>query len=593
MNIRKWIAVGLVAAAMPAFADDAPKCKLVRLANWHVRLLGTHPVLDGYVNGKKIGVVIDTGAFTSLLTKAAAERLGLATHSSGETVYGVGGGASRMLLARIDELQIGDFSAKGFRVRVAGERPFRGMDFILGQDFLQSVDVEFDYAHGAVRLYQPLDCKDRALSYWDPDAQRLPLSGSREDIIPVTVNGRKADALIDSGGGDSMVQLAFAQSLGITPSSPGVAPAACAFGLGSGMVHQWVAGFESIALGEETIRNPHLHFGELNSDWGYYRSSGPDLMLGGDFLKAHHVLISHSQGKVYITYSGGQVFPATAALECDDERVRGKSPKEALAVYDEILAKEPSDARTLLFRSNLRYSQKDLQGALSDLDAALQVDAANPVAHVLRSRVRVALKDYDGALADSDAAMANGMRNSGMYVYRAGLRRAKGDRAGMLAEFDEALKLDPHDTGALRTRGRYLYLQGKYAAAEEDFKAVLAIRPDAFDSIWLHLARARQGGGEPRALEDGLGQLKDGEWPAPVMQYLLGRIDGEALMKIASADEKARKGRECEARFYWAERSLIAGKNDEARPLLESARDACPLDFIEHDSALIELDRMK
>ena len=41
----------------------------------------------------------------------------------------------------------------------------------------------------------------------------------------------------------------------------------------------------------------------------------------------------------------------------------------------------------------------------------------------------------------------------------------------------------------------------------------------------------------------------------PVMEYLLDRIDRDALMKTAAADEKERKGRECEARFYVAEDS--------------------------------------
>ncbi len=69
------------------------------------------------------------------------------------------------------------------RIRIAGENPLGGMDFVLGQDFLSNVDIEFDYAGGAVRLFQPLDCKDRTLAYWDPNAQQIPLSGNRRDII--------------------------------------------------------------------------------------------------------------------------------------------------------------------------------------------------------------------------------------------------------------------------------------------------------------------------------------------------------------------------------------------------------------------------
>ena len=107
------------------------------------------------INGKKVGVLIDTGAYATLLTKTAAERLELPTRSTSQVIMGVGGSESRMLVTRLDELKIGDFSAKGLQVRVAGENPFEGVDLVLGQDFLQNVDIEFDYANGAVRLFQP------------------------------------------------------------------------------------------------------------------------------------------------------------------------------------------------------------------------------------------------------------------------------------------------------------------------------------------------------------------------------------------------------------------------------------------------------
>jgi lipoprotein NlpI/predicted aspartyl protease len=587
------VAVALL-LALPSLAQDAPRCKLVRLANWHVRFFGTHPVIDGSINGKKIGVLIDTGAFASIITKSAADRLELQTHATGRTIVGVGSGESRVFEASIDELHIGDFSAKGLRhVRVAGENPIPGRDFILGQDVLAQVDIEFDYANGMVRLYQPLDCKGRSLAYWDPNAQELPLSGNYHDIIPVVVNGRKADAMIDSGGGHSLVQLAFAEQVGVTPTSRGVRSASCTFGVGAGTVRQWYGLFDSIQIGGEAIRNAHVLFGELASDTMYYRASGPDMMLGGDFLKAHHVLISHSQGKFYFSYTGGQVFPATPGLECNDERVAGKNAKEALAIYDDILAKDPRDVNTLLQRGNLRFAQRDLSGALSDFDAVIRLDPANAVAFWLRSYVRAALKDYDGALADSDTAIANGMRTADAYMWRAGIRRAAGDRAGMMAEFDEALNLDPHHVGVLRSRARAQYFDGKYAEADHDLSAALAVRSNAFDSIWLYFTRAREGDDKPEPLETGMAQLKKDEWPMPVMQHLLGHIDRDSLMKAAAADEKERKGRVCEANFYSGERLLISGKKDEARPLLEAARDSCPTGYIEYDAAIVELQRLK
>jgi hypothetical protein len=39
------------------------------------------------------------------------------------------------------------------------------------------------------------------------------------------------------------------------------------------------------------------------------------MLLGDDFLRAHRVLVSHSQRKIYFTYAGGPVFQADKAAE--------------------------------------------------------------------------------------------------------------------------------------------------------------------------------------------------------------------------------------------------------------------------------------
>jgi hypothetical protein len=37
------------------------------------------------------------------------------------------------------------------------------------------------------------------------------------------------------------------------------------------------------------------------------------MVLGVDFLVSHHVLISHSQNKLYFSYAGGPAFQGAAA----------------------------------------------------------------------------------------------------------------------------------------------------------------------------------------------------------------------------------------------------------------------------------------
>src|SRR5438034_6857837 len=563
-SLSKWrnvvfyaLAALLAPLAFPLLAADPPKCWLVRIDDWPVQLIRGLPVIEGSINGKKIGVLLDTGADASLITSATAERLELSTWGRGEYMTGVGG-ESRVRETRISELRIGEAVRKRMSVRVSGERPIAGVDFILGDDFFKQLDIEFDYAKGVVRLVKPRDCKGVFLAYWDSNALELPMAGDNRIVVPIKVNGRAA----------------------------GVVPSGCASGIGAEIVRSWVARFDSLDIAGQTVRDPRLHVAEL-TDAPY------EVILGTDFLRTHRMLVSRTQSKVYFSYIGGLIFPATPALDCD-ERLREKNESEALAAYDRAIAQNSSDTKALLHRAALRARQNDANGALSDLDAVIRIEPGNAVALSLRSGVRATLKNYEGALADAGGAIANGMRTAQMYVTRARLRRAQGDYARAIEEYDEALKLDPRHQGALHGRGHHLFNVSRFEAAENDFATLLAIRPSGFDSIWLSLSRSRRGLDGNAVLERGVAKLKDGEWPAPILQYLLGRLDGEALMAAtANVDDGKRKSQECEARFYMAARLIAVGRNSAARPLLEKARDECPRNYVEYDAALAELTKLQ
>ena len=464
-------ALSLFAAA--AHAADASNCRAVRVDEWPVRLQEGSPVAQGEINGTKVNVLVDTGAWTSVITRASAERLELTARLIRGRMEGFGG-TSRMNLARVDELKVGGTAARKIPVLVAGERPIRGVDLVLGQDFLGAYDLELDYAAGVVRLFHPIDCGDAFLAYWDPDARVVPMEDSRHVIVPIAVNGQPTRAMIDSGATGTVMQLLFAERIGVKRGSPGVVSAACAAGIGADDVHSWVGRFDSVSLGGETIRDPRLRMAEYATDLIYRRNALPEVVLGGDFLRTHRVYIARSQLKVYFTYTGGLVFPTTPALDCDD-RLRGKNTVEALAFYERALAKNPSDTQARLAHGVLLLSQHDAAGALKDLDAVVAVDPANAVALGTRSLARMALKDYDGAIADSDAAVANGMRSVQMYAARAAIREAQGDRARRLDELTEALKVDPHHVPSLRARAALLESMGRDEEAKRDLATLAAM----------------------------------------------------------------------------------------------------------------------
>ena len=80
------LATLLAAPASSALAADPPKCKLVRIAEWPVRLQRNLPIIDGTINGNKVGILLDTGSMASVVTTATAEKLNLPMEASGQRI---------------------------------------------------------------------------------------------------------------------------------------------------------------------------------------------------------------------------------------------------------------------------------------------------------------------------------------------------------------------------------------------------------------------------------------------------------------------------------------------------------------------------
>jgi predicted aspartyl protease len=320
--MKNWMFFAAAAALAGAAAAAPQDCKLVRIEEWPVRLERNLPIIDGEINGKKVGILLDTGAERSMMTRSAATRLMLSRYEPSLRLYAVG--TDKPIEAvLIDELRIGPAMRKNWSVLLAPEHDFGGeISLILGEDFFSAVDVELDFPNRAVRLYQPKDCAGVSLAYWATSgggAGEVALQAGAKTVFTVSVNGRPMLALLDTGAPASALAGAEAARFGVTTKSTGVAIAGCSVGIGRKPVDYWSGPFESFAIGNEVIRNPTLRFGEVLTSTGPFVDV-PRMVLGVDFLRTHRVYVARSQRKLYFTYTGGTVFPMEAAKGCQDLR---------------------------------------------------------------------------------------------------------------------------------------------------------------------------------------------------------------------------------------------------------------------------------
>ncbi|TMH70182.1 MAG: hypothetical protein E6H57_08115 [Betaproteobacteria bacterium] len=316
------VALTAMALVLPgALVLAASNCKLIKIAEWQVRPQTGRLIVGGAINGQEIGILFDTGTNRSVLLRAAADRLSLTRHEApGNRFYGIGG-ETHAEYAVVDELKLGGAARKNWRVLVVGERDWgREYALLLGYDFFEQVDIEFDLSNNAVRLFQPQECGDVPLAYWASGGAgvvKLEVDNVKPGIlVTVKLNGKPLLAEIDTGARSSILSRLMAASVGVTPQTPGAVAAGRSGGLGAERPDQWIGAFESFSIGDELIRNPDIRFTSLEitgSETGSRLATQRELremLLGLDFLRAHRVYVAHSQGRLYFTYAGGPVFSA-------------------------------------------------------------------------------------------------------------------------------------------------------------------------------------------------------------------------------------------------------------------------------------------
>jgi predicted aspartyl protease len=320
------VVAGIAMASGMAAGESA--CRLVRVAEWPVRLERNQLLVDGAINRKPLGVKLDTGTTRTILLRQAAVQLGLPLQRTRGRMYGIGGEAD-LERAFVDEFIIGETTRENWRMLVAGRQERGdGVAVLLGEDFLHKFDVEFDLAHNRVRLYQPEHCDDTSLAYWAAEGVSVveidPVDEGRPQIVlTVRVNGQPVRALLDSGAESSLLTKNDAATAGITPETNGVVAIGKVGGLGRKAVAAWVGPFKSVAIGKELFTDTALPFADLYKDATYTPVGSlvprrmetlQPMLLGVDFLRAHRVLVSHSQRRIYFTYGGGPAFMWAGAL---------------------------------------------------------------------------------------------------------------------------------------------------------------------------------------------------------------------------------------------------------------------------------------
>ena len=403
----------------------ASSCQVVRYGTLPVEIEGGRATTEVKINGADTRFQLDTGSFFNIMSNATASSLGLKLRAMpfNFRISGIGGTAGAQY-TRVKDFGILGTTLNNIDFLVGGSDAGYGL---LGANLLDFADLEIDMAHGKLSLFKVDGCEKRGLAYWSngrdffmADLKPADSSTDRRTFIEVTINGKKLRALLDSGAYATALTRHAAERVGIKVDTPDEKQG-ITHGFGAKLVKTWIVPVDEFSVGTESIHHSQMQV--IDSTL----SDGTDMLLGLDYLLAHHMFIANSQRKAFFTYNGGRVFALAEADDADksaaaaentgtspktaaDYALRGEAnlsrgePKAAIADLNEAIRMAPDHADYYAARAKALWTDKQSDAALTDLNKSLSMDPKNLDALLLRASLHLAHKDRTSAEADVTAA---------------------------------------------------------------------------------------------------------------------------------------------------------------------------------------------
>ena len=267
----------------------------------------------------------------------------------------------------------------------------------------------------------------------------------------------------------------------------------------------------------------------------------------------------------------------------------------AIEDYDHALSLGLKDSDSFYRRGLVYFQKNDFSRAIQDFDEALKLDPVNVAILQSRGWAYENKNEYQQAIRDYDRAIGLQSNYGPALVRRAKAYEVQRQYEQALADYEAANHADPKFASD-RAKGFVFFYLGRMTQSAEMFETSLKSNPnDTWVILFRYLAEAKIGNAlaAARDLEIDSLKLQERRWPAPIIDFHLGRIDEKAMFAAANdPDPKMKNEKTCAANFHAAESRLFRAQVSAAIPLLRAAEKDCPPHFYESHGASTELRRL-
>jgi len=294
--IRWRLFCSLVAAflyARPAYSEEQKNCQLARFSEIPITTLPdgrfTVPIT---LEGHALNFLVDTGGASATISQDQAFNLNLPSMSTTRELGGVAG-LKLSTFATIRKVSLGGLEGNNLDFYIDPAMP-SGADGTLAPDMMKHFDVDLDLVRGKLNLISQNHCKGQVVYWTKTGYVALPMKVVSDGHIqvPVTVDGVKFKALLDTGARSSIMSMNAAKSLGITEKSLALKPVTDK----DDRYQVYDYPFKQLDFDGITVTTPHI---QVASD--RFLPGDDDMIIGIRILRRLHLYIAYGEEKLYIT----------------------------------------------------------------------------------------------------------------------------------------------------------------------------------------------------------------------------------------------------------------------------------------------------